>query len=65
MQRLLLIVLLLIVGCEKPQREIIVAKWADGGPKKVNYVVGEGVKQEIVGRITYYENGEIQTKGEY
>ena len=38
---------------------MIVAKWDNGTPKKVNYVVGEGVKQEIVGRITYYENGQI------
>ncbi len=44
---------------------MIVAKWDNGTPKKVNYVVGEGVKQEIVGRITYYENGEIEIKGEY
>ena len=44
---------------------MIVAKWDNGTPKKVNYVIGEGVKQEIVGRITYYENGEIETKGEY
>ncbi|SVD66562.1 uncharacterized protein METZ01_LOCUS419416, partial [marine metagenome] len=65
MKKILLIALLLIVGCEKPQREMIVAKWDNGTPKKVNYVVGEGVKQEIVGRITYYENGEIEIKGEY
>ena len=44
---------------------MIVEKWDNGTPKKVNYVVGEGVKQEIVGRITYYENGEIEIKGEY
>ena len=44
---------------------MIVAKWDNGTPKKVNYVVGEGVKQEIVGRINYYENGEIEIKGEY
>ena len=65
MKKILLIALLLIVGCEKPQREMIVAKWDNGTPKKVNYVIGEGVKQEIVGRITYYENGEIEIKGEY
>ena len=65
MKKILLIALLLLVGCEKPQREMIVEKWDNGTPKKVNYVIGEGVKQEIVGRITYYENGEFEIKGEY
>ena len=61
---LIITAVMLIVGCET-QREIIVAKWSNGTPKKVNYVVGEGVKQEIVGRIIYYRNGEIEIKGEY
>ena len=66
MKHLLLIPLVLFVlSCGKPQREVVVSKWNNGNPKKVNYVIGEGVKQEIVGRITYDENGEVNTKGEY
>ena len=57
--------LILLISCDKSQREVVVEKWDDGTPSKVNFVVGEGLKQEIVGRMTYYENGEIQTKEEY
>ena len=57
--------LILLISCDKPQREVVVEKWDDGTPSKVNFVVGEGLKQEIVGRMTFYENGVIQTKEEY
>ena len=57
--------LILLISCDKPQREVVLEKWDDGTPSKVNFVVGEGLKQEIVGRITFYENGVIQTKEEY
>ena len=64
MKKILLIILplLLIVGCEKGPKKIIVETWEDGTTKKVDYVIGEwlkGIQRETLRSITYYENGEI------
>lgn len=59
-----LILLLVLNACSKPER-VVVESYADNKPKIVEFQLEEDGKKITVGQELYYENGKLQSKGEF
>lgn len=57
--------ILFLFNCCENREEVIIEAWDNGTPKSVNYIRGSGINQDLVGRITYFQNGIIESKVEF
>lgn len=64
MKVLMLMAIALLVSCTKPER-VVVESYSDNKPKVVEFQIEEDGKKITVGQELYYENGKLQSKGEF
>jgi len=59
------VILLFITSAFGQEREEIIEKWVNGVVKTKHYFKGEGFDEELIGKKTYYKNGDIRWKCKY
>jgi antitoxin component YwqK of YwqJK toxin-antitoxin module len=64
MKFLMLMAIISLISCSKPER-VVVESYSEDKPKVVEFQIEEDGKKITVGQELYYENGKLQSKGEF